>query len=111
MASRDSRRKTSRLAILGWVLFAWATQPYFTLIMTFIYAPYFGSAVVGDAARGQSNWGCAVAAAGIIIAFTSPVLGAVADATGRRKPWIAAFGALLVIGSAALLGGEAGGGR
>jgi MFS transporter, UMF1 family len=102
MASRDSRRKASRLAILGWALFAWAEQPYFTLILTFIYAPYFASAVVGDATRGQSIWGFATATAGIIIAFTSPVLGAVADATGRRKPWIAAFGALLVIGAAAL---------
>src|ERR1700690_1693331 len=102
MASRDSRRKASRLAILGWALFAWAEQPYFTLIMTFIYAPYFASAVVGDATRGQSIWGFATATAGIIIALTSPVLGAVADATGRRKPWIAAFGALLVIGSAVL---------
>jgi UMF1 family MFS transporter len=102
MASRDSRRKASRLAILGWALFAWAEQPYFTLIMTFIYAPYFASAVVGDATRGQSIWGFATATAGIIIALTSPVLGAIADATGRRKPWIAAFGALLVIGSAVL---------
>src|ERR1700687_6516691 len=108
MASRDSRRKASRLAILGWVLFDWATQPYFTLIMTFIYAPYFASAVVGDATRGQSIWGFAVAAAGIVIAFTSPVLGAVADATGRRKPWIAAFGALLVIGSSLMWVGEPG---
>jgi UMF1 family MFS transporter len=102
MASRDSPRKASRLAILGWVLFDWAAQPYFTLIMTFIYAPYFASAVVGDATRGQSIWGFATAAAGIVIAFTSPVLGAVADATGRRKPWIAVFGALLVVGAAAL---------
>ena|SRR5205085_10213109 len=97
MASRDSRRKTSRLAILGWVLFDWAAQPYFTLIMTFIYAPYFASAVVGDATRGQSIWGFATAAAGIVIALSSPVLGSIADATGRRKPWIAAFGTLLVI--------------
>jgi UMF1 family MFS transporter len=102
MAARDSPRKASRLAIFGWVLFDWAAQPYFTLIMTFIYAPYFASAVVGDATRGQSIWGFATAAAGIVIAVTSPILGAVADATGRRKPWIAAFGALLVVGAAAL---------
>jgi MFS transporter, UMF1 family len=102
MASRNSRRKASRLAIFGWVLFAWAGQPYFTLILTFIYAPYFASAVVGDATRGQSIWGFATATAGIIIACTSPILGAVADATGRRKPWIAAFGALLAVGSAVL---------
>lgn len=91
-----------KLAILGWVFFDWACQPYFTLLMTFIYAPYFASAVVGDAARGQSLWGFATAAAGIFIACTSPVLGAVADATGRRKPWIAAFGVLIVIGASML---------
>jgi len=102
MARHDSPRKASRLAIFGWVLFDWAAQPYFTLIMTFIFAPYFASAVVGDPVRGQSIWGFATAAAGIVIALTSPVLGAIADATGRRKPWIAAFGALLVAGSAML---------
>jgi MFS transporter, UMF1 family len=94
--------QASRLAIFGWVLFDWACQPYFTLIMTFIYAPYFASAVVGDPVRGQSLWGFATAAAGILIALTSPVLGAIADATGRRKPWIAAFGTLIVIGASLL---------
>ena len=44
-------------------------------------------------------WGLATAAAGLLIALLSPVLGAIADASGRRKPWIAAFGALLVIGA------------
>src|SRR5260221_10207716 len=101
MASRDSPRKASRLAILGWVLFDWAAQPYFTLIMTFIYAPYFASAVVGDATRGQSIWGFATATAGIIIALSSPLLGSIAATTGRRKPWIAAFAPHLVVGDAA----------
>lgn len=95
-------KKSSKLAIFGWVLFDWACQPYFTLIMTFIYAPYFASEVVGDPVRGQSLWGFATAAAGILIACTSPVLGAIADATGRRKPWIAAFGLLIVIGASLL---------
>jgi UMF1 family MFS transporter len=102
MTSRDSPRKASRLAIFGWVLFDWAAQPYFTLIMTFVYAPFFASAVVGDVTRGQSIWSFATATAGIIIALSSPVIGAMADATGRRKPWIAAFGTLLVIGAAGL---------
>jgi UMF1 family MFS transporter len=101
-------RKASRRAILGWVLFDWACQPYFTLLMTFIYAPYFASAVVGDPARGQSLWGFATAAAGVFIACTSPVLGAVADATGRRKPWIASFGVLIVIGASLLWLGKPG---
>ena len=35
-------------------------------------------------------------------------LGAVADASGRRKPWIAAFGAMLVVGSCLMWFGEPG---
>jgi UMF1 family MFS transporter len=97
-----------RRAIWGWVLFDWACQPFFTLITTFVYAPYFASVIVGDAARGQALWGFAAGAAGVLIALFSPILGAVADATGRRKPWIAAFGALLVIGSSALWLGRPG---
>jgi len=103
-----SSRSASRLAIAGWVLFDWACQPFFTLVITFVYAPYFASAVVGDATHGQALWGFATGAAGIFIALFSPVLGAIADATGRRKPWIAAFGVLLVVGSALLWFGKPG---
>ncbi|WP_035983032.1 MFS transporter, partial [Bradyrhizobium sp. STM 3843] len=60
----------------------------------------FAAHVAPNAASGQAMWGFATAAAGIVIAILSPVLGAIADATGRRKPWIAAFGAMLVVGSA-----------
>ncbi len=53
-------------------------------------------------------WGFATAAAGLMIALMSPVLGAIADASGRRKPWIAAFGALLVTGSCLMWFGKPG---
>ena len=88
-----------RSAVISWIFFDWAAQPYFTLITTFVFAPYFATHVASDPASGQSLWGFATAAAGLMIALLSPVLGAIADASGRRKPWIAAFGALLVIGS------------
>lgn len=97
-----------RSAVVSWVLFDWATQPYFTLITTFVFAPYFAAYVASDPASGQSLWGFATAAAGSIIALMSPVLGAIADASGRRKPWIAAFGALLVIGSGLMWFGKPG---
>jgi MFS transporter, UMF1 family len=97
-----------RAAVLGWMLFDWASQPYFTLITTFVFAPYFATHVATDPASGQSLWGLATAAAGLLIALVSPVLGAIADASGRRKPWIAAFGALLVIGSAMMWIGKPG---
>ena len=88
-----------RAAVVSWIFFDWAAQPYFTLITTFVFAPYFAAHVAPDAASGQALWGFATAAAGIVIALLSPVFGAIADATGRRKPWIAAFGAMLVVGS------------
>src|ERR1700716_2500005 len=95
-------------AVVSWIFFDWAAQPYFTLITTFVFAPYFTSFVAPDPASGQALWGFATAAAGLVIALMSPVLGAIADASGRRKPWIAAFGALLVIGSSLMWFGKPG---
>ena len=98
----------SRSAVISWIFFDWAAQPYFTLITTFVFAPYFATHVARDAAEGQALWGFATAAAGIAIALASPVLGAIADAAGRRKPWIAGFGAMLVIGSGLMWFGKPG---
>lgn len=92
----------SRASVISWIFFAWAAEPFFTLITTFVFAPYFATHVAIDPASGQALWGFATAAAGLIIALMSPALGAVADASGRRKPWIAGFGTLLVVGSSLL---------
>lgn len=89
-------------ALASWVLFDWAAQPYYTLVLTFLFAPYFANAVAPTPADGQALWGYAAAAAGVLIAIGSPFLGAVADGQGRRKPWMALFSALLVAGLAAL---------
>jgi UMF1 family MFS transporter len=97
-----------RAAVISWIFFDWAAQPYFTLITTFVFAPYFAGFVAPNPASGQALWGFATAAAGLMIALMSPVLGAIADASGRRKPWIAGFGALLVIGSGLMWFGKPG---
>src|ERR1700742_4745910 len=88
-----------RSAVISWIFFDWAAQPYFTLITTFVFAPYFATHVASDPASGQSLWGFATAASGLTIALLPRVVGAIADPSARHKPWIAAFGALLVIGS------------
>lgn len=94
--------RASRRGIWGWMLFDWAQQPFHTLIITFVFAPYFAAAVAPDAARGQELWGYATGIGGLLIALSSPVLGAIADASGPRKPWIFAFSVLGVIGCWAL---------
>ncbi|MGY4283191.1 UMF1 family MFS transporter [Bradyrhizobium sp. LM2.7] len=97
-----------RAAVISWIFFDWAAQPYFTLITTFVFAPYFATSIAPDPATGQSLWGFAAAAAGMVIALLSPVLGAIADASGRRKPWIATFGAILVLGASSMWIGKPG---
>src|ERR1700759_5497636 len=91
------RKYPPRSAVISWIFFDCAAQLYFTLITTFVSAPYFATHVAADPASGQSLWGFATGAAGLVIAVMSPVLGAIADASGRRKPWSAAFGAILEI--------------
>lgn len=89
-------------ALTGWVMFEWAAQPFYTLIQTFLFAPYFATAVVSNPERGQAVWGYAAAFAGVLVAIGSPILGAVADTGGRRKPWVALFVVLMALGMSGL---------
>ncbi len=90
---------TGRRALFAWCLFDWANSPFPTVVITFVFAAYFTQAIVGDAVRGTALWGTAMAASGLAVAVLGPVLGAVADAGGRRKPWLFACSAVTVVGA------------
>jgi UMF1 family MFS transporter len=92
-------RKVSKRAIWGWMSYDWAAQPFHTLLVTFIFGPYFASSVASDPVSGQATWGYMTAAAGMVLAISAPFLGAYADAMGPRKPWIMLFSILFVVGS------------
>ena len=64
---RDLRPDRSPLA--SWVLFDWATQPFYTLVVTFLFAPYFVNGFVGDAALGAALWAYATGGAELIAAI------------------------------------------
>jgi UMF1 family MFS transporter len=100
-------RKAGPLGLAGWVLFDWATQPFYTLITTFLFAPYFTLYFVGDP-RAASLWGYTMGAAALIVAIGSPLLGAVADARGRLKPVIAGISVVFIIAQASLWYAEPG---
>lgn len=88
--------------IAGWLLFDWAQQPFYTLVTTFLFSSYFANVFVGDKTQGFALWGYATAAAGLLVAILSPILGAIADETGRLKRWIAGFSLVFVLAQAAL---------
>ena len=100
--STEPRAEASKLGQLSWALFDWANQPFFTIVTTFIFAPYFANVMVGDPVKGQAAWAFTQSTAGVLIALMSPFLGAMADAGGRRKPYIFAFQLLLGLGCGAL---------
>ncbi|NBB71364.1 MAG: MFS transporter [Alphaproteobacteria bacterium] len=80
-----------RLGIAAWALYDWADSSFNTVIGTFVFSVYFARGIYGDETQGAAVWGYAMAVAGVFIAVGSPVLGAVADRAGPRKPWIATF--------------------
>ena len=90
--------QADRKGIYGWMMFDWATQPFHTLIITFVFAPYFASHVAATPVSGQEIWGYATGFGGLAIALLAPICGAIADNTGPRKPWIAFFSVLGVVG-------------
>ncbi|MDH3230439.1 MAG: MFS transporter [Alphaproteobacteria bacterium] len=80
-----------RKAIVSWCLYDWANSAYPTVVTTFVFGAYFTKAVAVSPEAGTAAWGYAVGAAGFAVALLGPVLGAIADQGGRRKPWLAVF--------------------
>ncbi|MFC2966974.1 MFS transporter [Acidimangrovimonas pyrenivorans] len=93
MAEISARRR-----IWGWFFFDWASQPYNTLLLTFIFAPYIKD-LIGSGSAAQQVWGFGIGAAGILIAVLAPLLGAVADKAGHRLPFVWLFSAMYVVGA------------
>lgn len=87
----------SRAAQVSWAMYDFARTPYVLLITIYIFAPYFANTLASDPVRGQSIWGDIQAYSGFVIALLAPFIGAIADAGGRRKPWIAVFTALMIL--------------
>ncbi len=101
----------------AWAVFEWARNPYYILIVIYIFAPYFARDIIGADilasgeldgmdpetaqrtanARGQSAIASVTRTAGIIAAFTAPFLGAALDRGGRRKPILAVFLGIIAV--------------
>ena len=86
----------------AWAFYDWANSAFPTVVSTFVIAAYFAQGIAPDPATGQSQWGWALAVAGLCIAILSPLLGAVADAGGRRRAMLGLFTAMTALATAAL---------
>ncbi|HJN22456.1 MAG TPA: MFS transporter [Rhodospirillales bacterium] len=75
-------------ALFAWCLFDWANSAFPTVIITFVFAAYFTQGVAADVVTGTAQWGYAMAVSALAVALSAPFCGAMADHSGRRKPWL-----------------------
>ena len=94
--------REDKRALWSWALYDWANSAFFTIILTFVFAQYFSVSVVKDEVAGTNAWGNIVGISGVFIAILAPMLGAIADQSGRRKPWLISFTLLCVVSSGML---------
>jgi UMF1 family MFS transporter len=88
----------------AWCLYDFANSAFPTVIVTAIYVLYFKGTVVGDDPPGLSDrlWGTANSVAAAIVFVTAPLLGAIADLSGRKRHFLSAYVVLCVGTTAAL---------
>lgn len=70
----------------GWASFEWARNPYYNIVVIFIFTPYFANSVIQNGELGQTLVGVTIAIAGVIMAIVSPILGSIVDKAGPKKP-------------------------
>ncbi|MFT6579936.1 MAG: UMF1 family MFS transporter [Alphaproteobacteria bacterium] len=92
----------NRRGLVSWCLYDAANSAFPTVITTFIFGAYFTQAIAETPESGAADWGLAIGLSGAAVAIASPLLGAVADRGGRRKPWLALLTALCVFATAML---------
>jgi UMF1 family MFS transporter len=80
------RRRALSREVFGWCAFDFANSSYTTLITTVAFSVYFREAVVGAGeASGDLLWSAAGIGVNLVLIATSPVLGAAADYSGKKK--------------------------
>ncbi|MCP4203640.1 MAG: MFS transporter [bacterium] len=91
----------TRREIVSWAMFDVANSAYTTIIVTVAFSIYFTKLVApGDNADWW--WSVAVAISNLIVLVLAPILGAIADGSGRKKPFLVAMWLLCCLGTASL---------
>jgi UMF1 family MFS transporter len=87
----------------AWCVFDFANSAYTTLIVTVAYAVFFRDVVVNAKDnRGDELWGTATFISMALVALVSPLVGALADFSGRKKAFLVGSTLLTIAATAAL---------
>ena len=94
----------------AWALFDFANSPFPTVALTAFGAPYFASVLVGEEGLalgpwvlgGEAAWGAAISLSMLLVTLSAPVLGALADRSGRKRVFLGVYVAVGVAATAGL---------
>lgn len=93
--------KVTRKERWAWYSYDIGNSAYAAVVILAIYAAYFKGHVVGGA-EGSRLWGISVGIAMLVVAFTSPFLGVIADFAGSKKRFLLFYTALACSATAML---------
>jgi len=102
--AEDPMIKGRKKAILSWCLYDWANSAFATTMMAAVLPVYYSSVAGANLSKATatSYWGYTNTVAMLIVAFSAPLLGALADHGGAKKKFLAGFAALGIASTASL---------
>ena len=86
-----------RRDVFAWCLYDFGAHAFYTLIVTFVFSRFFVEAIASDYRTGTSLWAYGVNISAVVVAVISPILGAIADYSGRKKLFLVLFSALAMV--------------
>src|SRR5690606_5642074 len=96
----------TRREVLAWAMYDFANSGYTTVVLTAVFNAYFVGGVAGGSPAPRDSatllWTVAIAVTNLLVLVSAPVLGAIADYTGRKKHFLAATTAGCVLFTALL---------
>lgn len=96
--TRDAAPSLRTLPVAAWVLYDFANSIYPAVITTAVFSVYFAKVVVGNAdGLGDLWWGRVLSLSMLVVALSSPVVGAIADRGGLKKALLGVYTTVCVV--------------
>jgi len=93
---------TQKSKVFSWLLFDFANTSFSVIMVTFVFPLYFKNVICNGEPSGDALWGFSISLSMLLVALISPVLGAAADYSGKRKRFLFVFTLISVLATAML---------
>ena len=93
---------TQKYKVFSWLLFDFANTSFSVMMVTFAFPLFFKNVICQGEPSGDALWGFSISLSMLLVALISPVLGAAADYSGKRKRFLLFFTLASVIATALL---------